>query len=328
MAGHRFSAGAWLFPDSSVERLTAICQVLDEAGFEYVWVGDEGLNRDCYVALAAILLATKRLKAGTGITNPFNRNPAVSAAATATLDELSGGRAFVGFGAGGSLNLSPMGLAWRHPLRAVREAIQVSRLLFSGGQVDFAGELYQLHAARLAYARPDIEIHLAGRGAKVLELGGELADGVLLSGKPKFDLEPTMRHINAGAARSGNRPKVFYVAHACFDAASLERSRATHTYMIRNSPAHVKERIGFTPDVEARLAAATEAGSYRDAAALITDAMLNEFVYSGDKAAVARQIGEAMARHQMDVFVANVDSSLDLATVREIAEVVQLAVSS
>lgn len=327
MPGSGFSAGAWLFPDSSVDKLVRICQVLDEAGFEYVWVGDEGLNRDCYVAIAAILLATKRLKAGTGITNPYNRNPAVSAAATATLDELSGGRAFLGYGAGGSLNLAPMGLRWQRPLQALKEAIQVSRLLFSGDQVDFAGDLYQLHSARLSYARPGIEIHVAGRGGQVLELGGELADGVLLSGKPKFDLQPTMEHIRAGGARSGNRPKVFYVAHACFDEAAVERARATHTYMIRNSPAYVKERIGFTPDVEAKLVAATESGGYRDAAALITDAMLNEFVYIGDKPAVARQIREAMAYHQMDVFVANIDSSLDLGTVQEIAEVVRLAVS-
>src|SRR4051794_23129933 len=107
------SAGALFFPDAPVEKLVRICEVLDEVGFEYAWIGDEGLNRDCYVAITAVLQATKRLKAGPGITNPYSRNPAVAAGAVATLDELSGGRAFLGYGPGGYLSLSPIGLGWQ-----------------------------------------------------------------------------------------------------------------------------------------------------------------------------------------------------------------------
>lgn len=328
MSEHTFSAGVWLFPDNTVDKLVRVCQVLDEAGFEYAWIGDEGLNRDCYVAIAAILLATKHIKVGTGITNPYGRNPAVSAAATATLDEMSGGRAFLGYGPGGYLNLSPMGLRWDHPLAALREAIQIGRLLFSGQQVDFDGQLFHLNAASTPYARPNTEIHLAGRGRQVLELGGELCDGVLLSGKAKFDLPATMDHIRTGAARTNNHPKVFYVAHACFDEASLERSRASHTYMIRNSPQYVKDRIGFTPEIEQHVADATERGGYRAAAPFVTDAMLREFVYMGDKPTVARDIRAAMAKYGLDVFVPNIDSSLDIRTVEEIAEVVRMSIAT
>jgi len=82
---------------------------------------------------------------------------------------------------------------------------------------------------------------------------------------------------------------VFYVAHACFDEDSLERSRASHTYMIRNSPQYVKDRIGFTDEIEQQVAAATERGGYREAARFVSDDMLREFVYMGDKAAVASQ---------------------------------------
>jgi 5,10-methylenetetrahydromethanopterin reductase len=321
-----FTAGAWLFPDGPVDKLVRICQLLEETGFEYAWVGDEGLNRDCYVAITAILLATKRIKVGPGITNPYSRHPAVSAGAVATLDELSGGRAFLGFGPGSYANLSPIGLGWERPLHALREAIQVARLVFSGQVANFDGQLFKLRAARASYARPGIEVHLAGRGRQVLELGGELCDGVLLSGKATFDLEPTIAHIRTGAGRSGNRPKVFYAGDACFDEATLERSRMAHVQVIRNSPQYVKDHIDFTPEIEGVVAEWLRRGQPEEAARCISDEMLDEFVCRGDGPAVAAQIRALMAKHGMDVFVASLDSSLDLGRVHELAEVVRMAV--
>src|SRR5438270_772498 len=82
--------------------------------------------------------------------------------------------------AAGIDTLLPMGLERRLPLTAVREMIELTRALSRGQAVEFNGEMFQLHGARLDDARPDLEIWLAGRGSKMLALGGALADGVLL----------------------------------------------------------------------------------------------------------------------------------------------------
>ncbi len=316
-------AGAWIFPDAPVEQVVRICQLLDEAGFAYAWIGDEALNRDCFVTIGAALAATKRIRVGTGITNPYTRHPAMAAAATATLDELSGGRALLGYGPGAFATLSPMGLRWEHPLTALREAISIARRLFSGERVDFEGDLFRLRSAQLPYARAGIEVHMAGRGRHVLELAGELCDGVLISGKARFDLPETVAYVHTGAKRSGNRPRVFYASDVCFDDDSRARSRARQLKVIAGFAQSVKDRLGFTPEIEARIGRWDQPS----AAAALTDSMLDELAYVGNRGRVGQQIEADMSRHGIDVFVVNLEASLPLSRVGAIAEVVRSAVA-
>ena len=170
-----------LIPEAPIAEMTALAVLAETLGFDRCWVYDEGLaTRDLYVTLTAIALSTDTMEIGPGITNPYTRHPAQTAAAIASLDEVSQGRAFLGIGAGGSLTLDPLGLPRPSPLTAVRETIEASRSLWAGGPVDFDGAHLRLRSARLDHARSDIEIWLAGRGPKMLTLGGAAADGVML----------------------------------------------------------------------------------------------------------------------------------------------------
>jgi len=73
----------------------------ESIGFDSVWVIDSQLLcREVTVTLAAILLATKQIRAATGVTQPVTRHASVMASAMATLAELSGGRAIMGIGTG------------------------------------------------------------------------------------------------------------------------------------------------------------------------------------------------------------------------------------
>src|SRR5690242_937218 len=72
-------------------------------GFDDIWVPDERLLRNVYVSLTTIANATERVTIGPAVTNPYTRHPATTAAAIATIDELSGGRATLALGAGGGL---------------------------------------------------------------------------------------------------------------------------------------------------------------------------------------------------------------------------------
>ncbi|GIR37585.1 MAG: hypothetical protein CM15mP49_29700 [Actinomycetota bacterium] len=70
----------------------------------------------------------------------------------------------------------------RHkPLTLVREMVEVLRLLFSGETVRFSGEKLSLGPAQINYGGKEIDIFLAGRGPKMLELGAQKADGFYLS---------------------------------------------------------------------------------------------------------------------------------------------------
>ena len=111
-----------LMPEGPVGKVVDVAVEAERLGFERVWIPDEGLAaRECYVSLAAVAAATHRVQVGTGITNAYTRHPGVTASAIATLDELSGGRAALGVGAGGGLTLTPMAIDRVKPLSAMRE---------------------------------------------------------------------------------------------------------------------------------------------------------------------------------------------------------------
>ena len=97
-----------LMPTGAIGDVVELAALAEQLGCRRCWVYDEGVHtRDVYVTLAAIATATDRIGLGPGITNPYVRHPGATASAVASLDELSGGRAFVGLGAGGALTLTP-----------------------------------------------------------------------------------------------------------------------------------------------------------------------------------------------------------------------------
>ena len=166
-----------LMPDGPVGRIADLAVLAEELGYARCWVYDEGLvTRDVYVTLSAVAERTETIPLGPGITNPFVRHPGATAAAIASLDELSGGRAFVGIGAGGGLTLDPLGIVRDRPLTAVAEMVDGLRRLFAGERVEHDGHAFSFRDAHLTYGRPGIEIILAGRGPRMTELGGRVAD--------------------------------------------------------------------------------------------------------------------------------------------------------
>jgi len=97
MSDRRLHGSVNLIPEASVGLIRDLAVEAERLGFKRSWVYDEGLaTRDLYVTMTAIAEATDTLEVGPGITNAYTRHPAQTAAAIATLDELSGGRAFKG----------------------------------------------------------------------------------------------------------------------------------------------------------------------------------------------------------------------------------------
>ena len=184
-----------------------IARFAETLGYRRCWVYDEGLAAaDVYVTMTAIALATESLEVGPGITNPYTRHAGVTAGAIASLDELSGGRAFLGIGAGGSLTLDPLSIARDRPATAARETISACRSLFAGETVSVEGVHVHLSEASLLHARAGIEIWLAGRGPRMLELGGAACDGVLVDFVYKPHLGPAVERIRGAGRAAGNEP--------------------------------------------------------------------------------------------------------------------------
>ena len=94
-------------------------------GYDTAWLADERFYREVYSCLTYFAQHTSRIKVGPCVTDPYTRHPALTAMAIATLDELSGGRAILGIGAGIS-GFTELGVERKKPARAIREHIAAS----------------------------------------------------------------------------------------------------------------------------------------------------------------------------------------------------------
>ncbi len=290
-----------LMPDGPAGQVAELARLAEDRGAARCLVYDEGLHtRDVYVTLGAVAAATTRMPIGPGITNPFVRHPGATASAIATLDELSGGRAFLGLGAGGGLTLGPLAIDRVRPVSTVEEMVTTLRRLFAGERDDHPGDTFSFNQAGLDYGRPGIEIMLAGRGPRMTALGGRLADAFHLSYIHK---ELLGDHVRALRAAAGERPfRISYSTLIVTSDAEQEAARAQLSFRIVDSPAEVRERIGMTDGHATAIRAALAAGGPTVAAAEVDPDWLPGFVLTGTEAECGAELRAILAENDIDEY--------------------------
>lgn len=197
--------GLGLPPVAPVGELVDQAVEAERLGYRWLWVNDERLERDPFTVLAAMAVRTERIRLGPGVTNPYSRHPALVATAMATLDELSGGRAALGLGAGGT-NHRALAVERTAPVAALREAVELTRALWAGEVVTVDGKVVQAREARLDFPapRPHLPVYIGARGPRVLELAGAVADGVIVGNMATREgWAYALPRIAAGAAGAG-----------------------------------------------------------------------------------------------------------------------------
>jgi probable F420-dependent oxidoreductase len=163
---------------------------VEALGFDALVAGDHpGTSPDPIVALAAAASVTERIRLGPYVANTGIRDPVLLAAAIATLDVVSDGRAFAGLGAGHTPSeWTATGRRFPGPRdRAARllEFAQIFRHVLDGHPANVAGEFLQMQHAHLAAPRPvqaRIPMYIGGNHPRLLEYAAGNADVVAISG--------------------------------------------------------------------------------------------------------------------------------------------------
>ena len=179
----------------------------EQQGFASVWLTDGGGHLDALTSAAAIAARTERVRIGLSIVPVFTRPAAVLANSINALSHLAPGRVVVGLGSSSQTMIENWyGVPFEKPLTRVKETVMLLKQILAGGKTDFSGQSVQSRNFRLA--RPpkgEITIFLAALRPKMLELAGELADGVVLNLAPAEILPRMLEHLDTGAKRSGRR---------------------------------------------------------------------------------------------------------------------------
>ncbi len=194
--------GITVLPDPPYTRFVELMQLAEQHGFEYGWTYDSHLLwQEPYPFLTAAALATETIKLGLCVTNPGTREPTVTASASATLQDISGGRMVVGIGRGDSarrtIGYEPV------PMAEFERACEMIKGLMNGRTVSWNEKELALP---WAVEQPEIPLYVAGYGPKALAVAGRRSDGVIIQLADPDIIEWVMGQARAAAAEAGRDP--------------------------------------------------------------------------------------------------------------------------
>jgi 5,10-methylenetetrahydromethanopterin reductase len=189
----------------------AFAQYAESKGFEAVWQAESRLVREATVPMAAFASVTNNIKVGSGVVDCWSRNPARLAATFSTLDDLAPGRVILGIGAWWDPLAQKVGISRAKPLRAMREIVTAVRALLHNENVTFNGEFVHFDGIELDYVyqerrAKDVPIYIGATGMQMMELTGEIADGVVLNYlvSPDYNKQ-AMEALQTGANKAGRK---------------------------------------------------------------------------------------------------------------------------
>jgi 5,10-methylenetetrahydromethanopterin reductase len=228
-------------------------------------------------------MMTNKIKLGTGVTNPYTRNSAITASSIASINELSGGRAILGIGPGDKATFDKMGIEWDKPLSRVKESVLAIRAFLAKEQVNQAG----FKGAQMAFGPSKIPIYIGAQGPKMLELAGAIADGVLINASHPDDFKFAVPMIRQGAEKAGRKPEDVQVcAYASFSAdkdqaKAVNASKIVVAFIVAGSPQNVLERHGIGMDEAKAISDALAKYDFKSAMAAVSPRMSEAFSVSG-----------------------------------------------
>ena len=238
----------------------ALCQRAEAAGFDAVWQADSRLVRDAVVPMAAFAAATERIKIGSGVIDIWTRNAARLASTFSTLDDLAPGRILCGLGAWWDPLATKVGIDRHTPLRAMREVVTAVRGLLANETVTLDGTHVQLDGVELDYVyqerrAKDVPIYIGATGMQMMELTGQLADGVVLNYlvDPDYNAE-AMDALARGAAKAGrtiddlDRPQLVVCSIDRDRQAALDGARLMVTQYLGQQP-HIMKASGVPQEL-------------------------------------------------------------------------------
>lgn len=296
--------GIEFLPNEPLKKIVKLVKLAENVGFEYAWITDHYDNKNVYVALGLVAEGTENIKIGPGVTNPYVRNPAITASAIATIDELSNGRATLGIGPGDKAAFDALGIEWIKPVSTLRESITTMKTLLSKQKTETGALLKGVKTIK-----EKIPIYMGAQGPMMLKTAGEISDGVLINASNPKDFEAAIPLIKEGAETgSKNIDDIDVAAYTCCsiddDAVkAIGAAKIVVAFIARGSPAPVLERHGIDDSVAEKIGELLGKGDFGGAISAVDDKLINAFSVCGTPDDFVSKI-EALEKMGVTQFVA------------------------
>ena len=263
-----------------------IAKLGDELGYRDTWV-TEVAGPDAITVMTAAALATTNIHVGTGIVSNYTRSPYLMAMTANSLQDLSGGRFIAGFGTSTPAIVTGWhGLPWGKPLGSTREYVDLFRRFSAGERVKHDG-LYKTRGASLRPAQVAPKVYLGALNERMLELAGEIADGVILNfptaSYAKGAVESIERGIKNAGRERGDVDIIAFMRTAVtpeFEPAADVVRKELIAYFMAPVYQKVFKADGYGAEVDA-MTSAWAAGDRAKAVSEITDRVVEDHALIG-----------------------------------------------
>ena len=303
--------GIELVPDKPIDKIVRWAKLAEKNGFDIVWLTDHYNNRNVWSTLTVIALNTSRVIIGPGVSNPYHMSPALSASAAVTLNEISNGRAAIGFGAGDRTTLNSIGIDWVKPVSNVVECIECVRALTEGRRFTLDGNAFKISGAKLSIVKrkdvlddkgnpvlkdgkpikrgPKIPIYAGAQGSQMLKRTAMVADGILINASHPKDIKIALEKIREGVEEAGRDLSDIDIGvyAACsigetYDEALKGDLKTVVAFIVASSPEVVLDRHGIDADASKRIRKLLGEGNFKKLPKAISERMLEAFSIVGD----------------------------------------------
>ncbi len=241
-------------------------QYAEKRGFEAVWQAESRLVRDAMVPMAAYAAVTEKIKVASGVINNWTRNIGLLAATYLTLDDLAPGRIICGIGAWWDPLAKNVGIDRKKPLTAMRETVLTMRRLLNMEHVTFHGEFVNVDGIELDVVHGrreprDVPILIGATGDQMMEMTGEIADGVVLNYcvPPDYNIR-ALELLEKGARKAGrsmddlDRPQLVVCSVDHDQERAIDTTRGLLTQYLAQQP-HIAKASGVSMDVVEKIQA-------------------------------------------------------------------------
>jgi 5,10-methylenetetrahydromethanopterin reductase len=299
--------------------LHAIAEAADHAGAENIWLASHLFHREPVACAMATLSQTRNIGAVLMAISPYTVHPVYAAMAAATLDEYFPSRVQLCFGAGAPRDLEAAGLRADQPIRTLRESLEIARSLLAGDTISHDGQRFKVAGRRLLTGARRVPLWLAASGPLMLELAGEMADGVVISAgtAPPF-VRWCLEHVRRGeqkADRSIAKAGLVFCSVDAEESVARARLRRRLAYLLRGQHHARNLELAGTQLDQQKLAEAFAKEQWNEVESLISDDVLAAHTASGtpEQARRALTAYQAAGLDEIVIYGAQDQAQLDSA---------------
>ena len=293
--------------DTPLTGVAEVARAAEEAGVVALWTAET--SHDPFLPLALAAEHTQGLELGTAIAVAFARSPLVTAATAWDLARQSRGRLLLGLGTQVRAHVERrFGMRWSgRPVAQLREYVAVLRAAWeawqTGTRPSFRGDHYRFTLMSPVFDpgpidHPHIPVYLAGVGAGMTRLAGEVADGLIVHPlhSRAYLADVVLPAVIDGARGAGREPSAVTIAASVIVATSdeevAEARRTIGFYASTPTYRAVLEHHGWGSVADA-LAEHARRRRWEALAGEVSDGMLDAFAVH----AAPQDLRSALERH-------------------------------